>query len=303
MLLLALAGGVLAAWPATHWRPGRLGHQPNKELPCTSPRSRPRRSGRPSTAATRPATSLAGGPAGAGRMPDGRPRGRSAAVAEVMSRRRLRDYGPLQLSDRLGLARWQLQRALDDGLIPPPDVGGARWSAAVAQAALARVDELRATVGALPDLGAWRAAEVLGDRFGLPLDADVMVELARLDLIPEVGAYKHSPLYCGRALERFDDRAALERAVQRGRLHTADEAAAYLRVRRCDLDHLVRAGWLEPARWVRSRWQPRRSAPTVALYRTGDLDVLATHPAIDWAQVRSTPRGRPSPLARLTTRR
>jgi excisionase family DNA binding protein len=110
-------------------------------------------------------------------------------------------------------------------------------------------------------------------------------------------------LYSGRALERFDDPAALEQAVRRGRLRTTEEAAAYLGVRRSDLDHLVRVGRLTPAKWGRSRWQPRRAAPQVALYRTGDLDALAGHPAIDWAQVGATPRGRPSPLARRTTRR
>ena len=31
-----------------------------------------------------------------------------------------RDYGPVQLADHLGLARWQLDRALADGLIPGP---------------------------------------------------------------------------------------------------------------------------------------------------------------------------------------
>jgi hypothetical protein len=41
-------------------------------------------------------------------------------------------------------------------------------------------------------------------------------------------------------------------------------------------------------------------SPAVALYRTGDRDVLLAHPAIGWEAVRVTPRGRPSPLANLT---
>ena len=32
-----------------------------------------------------------------------------------------RDFGPVQLADHLGLARWQLDRALAGGLIPGPD--------------------------------------------------------------------------------------------------------------------------------------------------------------------------------------
>jgi hypothetical protein len=55
--------------------------------------------------------------------------------------------------------------------------------------------------------------------------------------------------------------------------------------------------------WVRSSWQRRRSVPQVPLFRSADLDVLLVHPAIDWDAVRSTPAGRPSPLARLAVRR
>jgi hypothetical protein len=43
-------------------------------------------------------------------------------------------------------------------------------------------------------------------------------------------------------------------------------------------------------------------SPAVALFRVGDLDVLLAYPAIDWDTVRSTPRSRPSPLARLSPR-
>ncbi|MGO4636102.1 hypothetical protein AB4225_35065 [Streptomyces sp. 2RAF24] len=52
---------------------------------------------------------------------------------------------------------------------------------------------------------------------------------------------------------------------------------------------------------LRSRHQPRSWAPSVPLYRLGDLDVLLAHPAIDWQEIRATPKGRPSALARLTT--
>lgn len=219
-------------------------------------------------------------------------------MSNPMTRRQLRDYGPIQMADRLGLARWQIDRALADGLIPQPDVGGGRWSAGVVDAAEARLDDIRAAVGSVPDVGAGRAAEVLSQRFGRTVDLDVLVELARQDLIPEVGSYKGWPLYDGRALERFTDYAALDKAMTRSRLFTADQAAAHLQTRRCDLDHLVRAGWLEPATCTRSVWHAN-----VPLYRAADLDVRAADPAIDWDEVRATPPGRPSPLARLTARR
>ena len=77
-----------------------------------------------------------------------------------------RDYGPVQLAVFLGLGQWQLDRALDAGLIPAPDTPRRRWSAAVAAAALASVDHIRAAVGSIPDLGAVRAAELLTGQLG-----------------------------------------------------------------------------------------------------------------------------------------
>ena len=127
-------------------------------------------------------------------------------------------------------------------------------------------------------------------------------ELDRMGLIPCVGDSKGYPVYDGRALERFSDRGALDRAMASGRLLTRDEVARYLRIRCSDVGHLVTARWLEPVTWVRSGWQRRRSAPEVPLFRPADLDILLAHPAIDWDDVRATPAGRPSPLARLTGR-
>ena len=77
-----------------------------------------------------------------------------------------RDYGPVQLAVFLGLGQWQLDRALDAGLIPAPDTPRRRWSAAIAAAALASVDQIRAAVGSIPDLGAVRAAELLTGQLG-----------------------------------------------------------------------------------------------------------------------------------------
>jgi hypothetical protein len=48
------------------------------------------------------------------------------------------------------------------------------------------------------------------------------------------------------------------------------------------VEHLLRAGLLTPATWVRASWQSRQSLPDVALIRVGDLDALRDHPAIDW---------------------
>lgn len=217
--------------------------------------------------------------------------------------RALRHYGPVQMAERFGMPRWQIERALTAGLIPQPDVKGSRWSAAVVEAATEKLEEIRAAVGSVPDVGAYRAAEYLSQRFNCDVEPFVLIELARQGLVPEVGEYKGHPLYCGRALEKFTSGRALNQAVYNGRLLTAKQAAAHLKIRPADFAHLARAGWIEPVRYAHGPYQCRRSTPNVPLYRVGDLDVLAEHPAIDWAAVRATLAGRPSPLARLTAGR
>ncbi|MFI9845164.1 hypothetical protein ACIHFD_49655 [Nonomuraea sp. NPDC051941] len=157
------------------------------------------------------------------------------------------------------------------------------------------------TPPASPGVGARRAADILNAAFpDLTVGRNTVIELARQGLIAEAGTYKGHQLYDEAAIAGFTDRAALERAFHNGGLRTSDEAAAYLRVRRSDFDHLVHAQWLEPSGWAYGPYQRRRDSPCVALYRTGDLDVLLGHPGIDWDQVRATPAGRPSALATLT---
>jgi len=147
-------------------------------------------------------------------------------------RKARRDYGPVQLADHLGLARWQLDRALAGGLIPGPDRPRGRWSAAVADAALAGIDAIRAAAGTIPDLGAVRAAEVLSGRLGFAMTADGVEELARRGLLPVTGSCTDHAVYDGRALEAFTDHLAAGSAAWAGQLRTAGQAAAYLKVRR-----------------------------------------------------------------------
>jgi hypothetical protein len=207
-------------------------------------------------------------------------------------------YGPVQLTALLGLEVWQFARARQAGLIPCPDRPRNRWSAQVADAALARAGEIRQAAGSVPDLGAVRAAEVLSARLGAVVTGDGVAELARRGLIPVTGDFRSWPLYDGHALETFTDLAAAVEATWAGHLRTADQSAAYLRIRRCDLDHLTRAGLLTPTGWGHGPWD-RRDRFSVPLYRTGDLDDLAARTGLDWQAVRATPPGRPSPLAAL----
>ena len=209
-----------------------------------------------------------------------------------------RRFGAVQLATYLGLEPWQLERAVSDGLIPGPDRSRGRWSAPIADAALAGVGVIRAAAGTVPDLGAVRAAGVLSGRLGLEVTADGVEELARRDLLPVTGSYKQHALYDGRALEAFTDTGAAAEATRTGHLRTADQAAAYLRIRRSDLGHLTRPGILRPVKHGRGPFD-RRGQASVPLYRTGDLDALAARPDIDWAAVRATSPRHRSPLAAI----
>jgi len=119
-------------------------------------------------------------------------------------------------------------------------------------------------------------------------------------------SYRGRTRRSGQALRRYADRQAIERATVDGQLATADQAAERLGIRRSDLNHLIRLGWLEATARIPSNQHRRITLPaiadkTVPLYRTADLDVLLEHPAFDWDEIRATPRGRRSALAQLTT--
>jgi hypothetical protein len=132
----------------------------------------------------------------------------------------------------------------------------------------------------------------------------------KLRVVSYRGHLRHS----GRALRRYVDRQAIELATVEGRrLVTASQAAERLGIRPCDLNHLIRTGWLQATAWVHSHRHrhgidptvtdidPTVTDQTVPLYRIADLDALLDHPAFDWDEIRATPRGRRSALAQLAT--
>jgi hypothetical protein len=209
------------------------------------------------------------------------------------------DYGPVQLATFLGLEPWQFARARTADLIPAPDRSRGRWSAPVSAAALARIGEIVLAVGAIPDVGATRAAEILSARLGVIVTPAGVTELNRRGLIPETGSFREWTLYDGRAIEAFSDGDLAVEASRAGELHTADNAASYLKIRRTDLDHLRRLRLLSAADWCHGPFDSRHRF-SVPLYRTADLDALAADARIDWAAVRATARGRRSPLATMS---
>lgn len=176
----------------------------------------------------------------------------------------------------------------------PAGQGCARWTQAQLDDLLTRRDEIKAKIGDLADLGAWAAGEALTERLGVEVDADTVVELARAGLIERAGLYKGNRLYSGRSLAAFRDPDAARAASVTGRQLNSDAAAAYMKIRRPDFDHLVRAGRIKRVAWYRGQW-----SSVVNVYRVGDLDALLADETYDWPAVRATPPGRPSPLAKL----
>ncbi|MEU7591277.1 hypothetical protein AB0A95_33895 [Micromonospora sp. NPDC049230] len=220
-------------------------------------------------------------------------------VESALARLTRDDYGPVQILEALTMTVWQFERARRAELIPGPDAPGDRWSARAVAEVLARLDTVMAEVGSIPDIGAHRAADILAEKFALEVEPYVLHELARTGLIPKAGTYKGSDLFDGRAIEKFTDQAALTSAIKDGRLHNRDQAAAYMQIRRSDLDHLIRAGRLAPVFWGLTPYQPRRAAGMVPMFRAGDLDAQLAAADINWDEVRAVAPGRPSLLAAL----
>ncbi|WP_282792923.1 hypothetical protein [Streptomyces sp. CC224B] len=208
----------------------------------------------------------------------------------------LKSYGPVQFPTHAGLDLWQFERAQRLGLIPDPDATGRRWSAAVFDDVIARIDAVKKATGTMPDVGAARAEKYLADRYSMTVHPGTAAELARRGHLPLRGEYRGRPLYCGLTLESFrgTDRRKVQRASAAGRLHMRDAAARVLGVRESDFDHLVRAGLLIPREVVEGQHHTQ-----VRLYRQADLDRLLRSRRLDWLAIRATPKGQRSPLAAL----
>ncbi|WP_329091823.1 hypothetical protein OG979_00230 [Actinomadura citrea] len=114
------------------------------------------------------------------------------------------DHGANQLATLLGLARWQLRLGLEHGLLPKPDLEGDRWSAALAEGAVGRREEIVARFGDEPPIGSARAAARLASRVGLDVergDVEVLVTRGDLDVI---STFRGFPVYLLHDLDRLD---------------------------------------------------------------------------------------------------
>lgn len=106
-----------------------------------------------------------------------------------------KNFGSHQIAGHLGAPGWQVDRARDLGLLPEPDAGGNRWSAAAVAGIGDRWPQILAAVEAARELGAVRCAELLAGRAGLAVDAADVEELAARGLVQVSGYFKDRPLY------------------------------------------------------------------------------------------------------------
>lgn len=210
-------------------------------------------------------------------------------------------HTPDQLAKALGWTGDQVREAQRLRVLPTPDVHrpaalGPRWSPTTVRVMTVDRDTLKDRLD-MGDLGAFRLAELMTARLGVEVNPETVAELALRGHLPSVGVYRGHQLYAVWTAVQFTDRAVLEQAAIDGELRTTDGAAAWMEVRRSVVDRLVDQRWLRPVKMADNPHRSRRAgAGTVALYRTGDLAAVLSHPGIDWPAVRATPRGGRAPL-------
>jgi hypothetical protein len=113
-------------------------------------------------------------------------------------------YGAHQFASYLGLANWQLRVGLEHELLPVPDLGGDRWSAALAEQVRGRGAEIIERFGTEPPVGSARAAARLASLVGLDVercDIEVLVAQGALEVVSTFRGY---PVYLLRDLDRLD---------------------------------------------------------------------------------------------------
>lgn len=179
------------------------------------------------------------------------------------------DYGVDEVAARVGLSRWDLQRAVAKGLLPGADLDGGRWSAGLA-ATMAIGDHLVDALDADCRWGALRCAERLTARSGLPIGPDDIELLAEQGLIAAVDTYKGHQLYPVGKLLALVAGPQLAEALQQGRQWLTDSLGEF--------DAARRIGWhteefpkAAAAAGVKPGWLGR--------YAIADLDRLAADEA------------------------
>ncbi|MDW4903065.1 hypothetical protein RB625_32130 [Streptomyces californicus] len=216
------------------------------------------------------------------------------------------EYDTSQAAKRLKVPVTAFRWARHAGLVPDPDVPPSRWSRAAVEALDAAA--IDAAMPAGPISGS-AAADRIADALGAPnvsglkafVTAFVVRRFVDRGLLVDLSTNPDGLLlHPGQVAEvcRLKDLADL---VAADTPLGPEQAAARLRVRRVDFDHMVRLGWVRSPQSIEVRFGTSRAgAVDVALYTTASVDAVpAEHPEVDWEQLRAVEKGRRSPLASL----
>jgi hypothetical protein len=100
-----------------------------------------------------------------------------------------------EVASMLGVPQGSLWHARERGLLPPPDAGVGRWSAAAVQDIEQRWPDIAAELEATQELGARRCAELLARCTGLAVRHGHVERLADRGVLKPSRTYRRRPLY------------------------------------------------------------------------------------------------------------
>ncbi|EMF28324.1 hypothetical protein H114_14461 [Streptomyces gancidicus BKS 13-15] len=216
------------------------------------------------------------------------------------------EYDAGQAAKRLKVPAAAFRWARHTGLIPAPDVSSSRWSRAAVEALGA--DAIRAAMPT-PPIGGGAAADRIAEALGTPnvigekasVTAFVVRRFVDRGLLVDLSANADGTLHHPAQVDQVCRREDLAELVAADTPLGCEQAAARLRVRRADWDHMVRLGWVRSPQSIEVRFGTSRAgAVDVALYTTASVDaIVPAHPEVDWEQLRAVEKGRRSPLASL----
>ncbi|WP_329492591.1 hypothetical protein OG618_37575 (plasmid) [Kitasatospora sp. NBC_01246] len=219
---------------------------------------------------------------------------------------RLTEYREDQAAGRLRVPITTYRWAVHTGIAPKPGPGGT-WSGEQVEA-MDR-EAIRAAVPAGGCLSGGQAADRIAEAIGRPNEAHtrasvavfVVQQLVGRGLLTDLSGNPDGSLLHPDQVAEVCGRADLARLVAEESPLGPEQAATRLGIRRVDFDHVTRLGWLTPATYWEVRFGTSRAgAVYVPVYRTVEVDGLcAAHPEVNWEVVRSSGRGKRSPLAAL----
>ncbi|WKX23663.1 hypothetical protein [Streptomyces sp. HUAS CX7] len=219
------------------------------------------------------------------------------------------EYDASQAAKRLKVPAAAFRWARHTGLIPNPDASSWQWSRAAVEALDA--DAIRAAMPT-PPISGGVAADRIADALGAPnpttygeratVTAFVVRRFVDRGLLVDLSTNGDGTLHHPDQVAEVCRREDLADLVAADTPLGPEQAAARLRVRRADWDHMVRLGWVRSPQSIEVRFGTSRAgAVDVALYTTASVDAVpAEHPEVDWEELRAVEKGRRSPLASLS---